>query len=473
MKAVDLDQIRQALHGRWVARGEGGRVSGVTIDTRTARAGELFVAIKGKTTDGHAFLPAAAAAGCKAAVIRTGTDLAPRLAEKFTGGLIAADDTTTALGDLAAFCRQETPATVIAVTGSNGKTTVKRMIHHILQRRMTGSASPRSYNNEFGVPLTLLATGPGDDYVVCEVGTNAPGEIIRLAAIARPDIAVITSVGPTHLEGLGSEDRVAVEKAALFSGLQPGGMGVVWADSDKLSRAVRAYDVKIVSFGECPSAQVRLTGWQRQDWGQRFQVNGRFDVVLPVPGRHNALNALAAITVAQRLGFDVATAAGALADFVGEPGRLERLEAGPVTIINDAYNANPASVLAAGDVLGGCEGPGRRVMVVGDMRELGPESDRLHRETGELLARKHIHLLVGVGALGRTIARAAADAGSPVEAFDTLAQAQKQLPALLRPGDIILLKGSRAMALDKLVETIRSAFADGGARPKPPARGKR
>ena len=165
-----------------------------------------------------------------------------------------------------------------------------------------------------------------------------------------------------------------------------------------------------------------------------------------------------------------------MADFVGEPGRLERIEAGPVTVINDAYNANPASVLAAGDVLGGCEGPGRRVMVVGDMRELGDQSDRLHKEVGDLLARKHIHLLVGVGALGRSIARAAAEAGSPVEAFDTLAQAQKQLPALLQAGDVVLLKGSRAMALDKLVDTIRSAFAAEATPATPakkPTKGKR
>ncbi|MCY2925677.1 MAG: UDP-N-acetylmuramoyl-tripeptide--D-alanyl-D-alanine ligase [Planctomycetota bacterium] len=473
---MDIDKVRQALHGRWVARGEGGTISGVSIDTRTARAGELFVAIKGKTTDGHAFLAAAAAAGCKVAVIRTGTDLPPQLAEKFTGGLIAVDDTTTALGFLAGACREETPATVIAVTGSNGKTTVKRMIHHILQRRMKGSASPRSFNNEFGVPLTLLSVSPGDDYVVCEVGTNAPGEISRLAAIVRPDIAVITSVSPTHLEGLGSEDRVAVEKAALLSGLQRDGMGVIWADSDKLARAVRAYDAKLVTFGESPGAQVRMSDWQRHGWGQRFKLNGRFDVELPLPGKHNAINALAAITVAQRLGFDAGAAGAALADFVGEPGRLERIEAGSVTVINDAYNANPASVLAAGDVLGGCEGPGRRVMVVGDMRELGDQSDRLHKEVGDLLARKHIHLLVGVGALGRSIARAAAEAGAPVEAFDTLAQAQKQLPALLQAGDVVLLKGSRAMALDKLVDTIRSAFAAEATPATPakkPTKGKR
>ena len=473
MRAMEFDKVRQALRGRWVARGEGGSISGVSIDTRTARPSDLFVAIKGKTTDGHAFLAAAAAAGCKVAVIRTGTELPPRLAEKFLGGLISVDDTTAALGGLAGFCREESPATVIAVTGSNGKTTVKRMIHHILQRRMTGSASPRSFNNEFGVPLTLLSVAPGDDYVVCEVGTSAPGEIVRLAAIARPDIAVITSVSPTHLEGLGSEDRVAIEKASLLSGLQRGGMGVVWADSDKLSRAVRAYDVKLVAFGESASAQVRMTGWQRHGWGQRFQLNGRFDVELPLPGKHNALNALAAITVAQRLGFDAGAAGSALADFVGEPGRLERIEAGPVTVINDAYNANPASVLAAGDVLGGCEGPGRRVMVVGDMRELGAESDRLHHEVGALLARKHIHMLVGVGASGRLIAQAAGDAGACVEAFDTLAQTEKQLPAMLHPGDVVLLKGSRAMNLDKLVETIRSAFAAETPPKKKPTKGKR
>jgi UDP-N-acetylmuramoyl-tripeptide--D-alanyl-D-alanine ligase len=357
----------------------------------------------------------------------------------------------------------------VAVTGSNGKTTVKRMIHHVLSRRLKGSASPKSFNNAVGVPLTLLAAAPEDDYLVCEIGTSAPGEVAALGRIARPDLAVITSVSETHLERLLDLEHVAAEKAALLGELSGDGLAVIWSDSEPLARAVRPYPVRQVRFGVREDADLRLTGYWPRPGGGRFELNGRLTVELGVAGRCNALNALAAIAAAQRFGFTQEEASSALADYRGEEMRLQLLEAGAVTIVNDAYNANPASVQAAAEALGSFAGR-RKVLVIGDMLELGARSVQLHRATGEALARSGAGLIVGVGALGQEVAAAAAAAGAAAEQIQSVEAAAEVLPRLLKRGDLVLLKGSRRMGMERLAEPIRRHFYR--PRPAPARRGK-
>ena len=462
---MPLEEIRREVHGLWMTPGLDVAVEGVSIDSRTARQGELFVAIRGERLDGHEFLADAAKAGCVAAIVARDAPLLAHAAGLFGGGLIAVADTTRALGELAGFVRRRASATGIAVTGSNGKTTVKEMIHHILARRMTGSCSPRSYNNQIGVPLTLLAVAPGDDYVICEVGSSAPGEIAALSGIIRPQIAVITSVGPTHLEKLGSVESVAVEKASILGSLTEDGLGVVSADSDVLGKALLAYEKRIITFGVSDSSQLRLTGCEPRGHGQRFEVNGRLWVPLGVPGRHNALNALAAIAVAQRMGIDQGEAAEALSDFQGAEMRLQWVEAPGLTLINDAYNCNPASLLAAAEVLG--DQPGRRrVLVVGDMLELGDQGEALHVRAGRDIASHRVDLLIGVGPLGRYIARGAAEAGLTAEEVSSVRAARGTVPELLRRGDVVLVKGSRGVAMDRLIEPIRAKYARPARRKK-------
>ncbi len=457
-----MDEIAKALRGRWLRPPAEPTAPGLTTDSRTARPGELFVALRGERFDGHDFLAAAQKTGCAAAVARRD---APQIQDLPGGemGLLLVPDTTRALGQLALHYRGTVAADVVAVTGSNGKTTVVRMIHHILSRRLAGSCSPNSYNNAVGVPLTLLAVEPAHDYVVCEIGTNAPGEVEALGRIARPDVGVITSIGPTHLAGLGSVERVAVEKASLLPCVAADGLAVVWADSDVLAKAVATVQRRRVRFGASPDADLRLTAYEPRGRGQRFQLNGRLWVELPVSGRHNALNALAAIAVARRFGIDESDAAAALADFPGAEMRLEWIEAGGVTLISDVYNANPASVAAAADVLAEAEG-GRRVMIVADMLELGGRARELHVETGEALASRRIDLLIGVGRLGRYIARGAS--GLPAtETFASVAKASRAVGDLLRTGDVVLVKGSRAMKMERVVEAVRAAF-DPAAPPR-------
>jgi UDP-N-acetylmuramoyl-tripeptide--D-alanyl-D-alanine ligase len=522
MKELSCDEIRRAVHGCWLAAGGAATVRGVNTDSRKVRPGELFIALSGERFDGHDYLAQAIALGATAALVRKDYRPAAGL-PKPPGGLIGVADTTAALGELGAYHRGLSDAKVIAVTGSNGKTTVKRMIHHILATRLRGSCSPKSFNNQIGVPLTLLGVSPGDDYVVCEVGSNAPGEVAALARMCRPDIAVVTSVGPTHLEKLGGIEGVAVEKASILGELAEGGIGIVWsgAGAEALEKAIRVHGRNVVRFGEDENCEIRLTDYQAAGWrghlaagssssrerrrseeteeargrdardtrgqdvrdtrgqdvrdtrgqdvrdthgrdalattGSRFQVNGRLWVTLPAPGRHNALNALAALAVAQQFGMTLEEAGEALAGFEGAEMRLQPIPAGPVTILNDAYNANPASVAAAASVL--AEQPaGRRVFVAGDMLELGEGTRQFHLETGRQIARRGVDYVIGVGMLGRLIAEGAAQAGVRAEQVASVEEAMGLLPALLRPGDVVLVKGSRGMAMERLVGPIRSAF---------------
>ncbi len=458
MKPLTPNEIRQAVHGWWLTRGADVTVCGVSIDSRTAGAGELFVAVKGDNHDGHDYLRPAAEAGCVAAIIDRRKTVPADVIKLYGGDVIGVDDTVKALGEMAGFHRQQVSATVVAVTGSNGKTTVKLMIDHIISRRAKGLAGDKSFNNAIGVPLTLLAVGPADDYVICEIGTSAPGEVLDLARIARPDIAVITSVSDAHLEGLGSVPRVAIEKASLLAPLADNGTAVVCGDSEPLRRALTAYDCRMIRFGESDDCQLRLTGYHMDGDGQQFQFNDRLWVDLPVPGKHNARNAIAAIAVAQRLGSDQDAAAAALADFAGVAMRLQAVEAGPVRVINDAYNANPASVLAAWSVLRDTPAK-RRVLILGDMLELGPQAEQLHRQVGVSIADGPADLLIGVGALGGIIAEGAAAKGVATEMFSGTAAAAAGAAKCLAAGDAVLVKGSRAMGMERVVESICRKFA--------------
>ncbi len=455
MRPMGIDEVCQAVGGKRLAP-DTLQIIGVTTDTRSAKAGELFIALSGENFDGHNFLEKAAAAGCAAAIVREDFDF-KAVAGKFPAGIIAAADTGVALQRLGAYYRKSLNAKVVAVTGSNGKTTVKRMIHHILSRRLKGSCSPKSFNNNIGVPLTLLAVDADDQYVICEVGTSAPGEIVALGTIVQPDLAIITSVGNTHLEKLGSIAGVAVEKASLLKHLRPGGVAIVWADSPELDKALEPYDCRMVRFGNVADADLRLTNYESSGLAQRFEMNGRVWVDLPLPGRHNAMNALAAIAAANWFGINIEDAAAALVDFGGTEGRLQSIQCGSVTLIHDAYNANPTSMVAAADALSDCPDR-RRVMIVGDMLEQGPQTLAIHEQTGRDIARRRIDLLIGVGDLGKHIATGAAAAGLPARMIETMDQAKAAIKTMLQDGDLVLIKGSRGAAMERLLPSIKEAF---------------
>ncbi len=486
MKPLTLEEIVSATQGTCDRGTLPGSVTRVTTDSRDVRPGDLFFAIAGDRFDGHLFVGEAFASGALAAIVRHDFQWSGPLLETSSAAkippdaiLIRVDNTIAALGALGRYARLRLleALTVVAVTGSNGKTTTKSMIAHVLQTRWKGRASIKSFNNNIGVPLTLLSVEPSDEFVICEVGTNAPGEIAELARLVEPEVAVVTGVSECHLQGLGSLENIAEEKLSLLRSLRPGGCAVLNHDQEIIHQTLKRdrtlSKIKKVTFGESPEADLRLTEYSpRRDAvadeattqtgglsaGVDFTVNDRFAYRLNVPGRHNVHNALAAIAVARRFGMDHDAIAAALATFILPPMRLEARRIGQLTLINDAYNANPASMAAAIDVL--CETPAikRRVMIVGDMRELGDASERLHREAAERIARANIQAVIAVGERSKLVTqtiRQVAGSGAEVHAFASTDLARKRLVSLLRPDDTILIKGSRALGLEKLAEAIR------------------
>jgi len=464
MKHLSMDEIAKAIGGRWLGCRQAGSIAGVTTDTRKAKAGQLFIALRGQRYDGHDYLQQAAHAGCCAAIVDHAAAIDPQILAGFPLGVLAVADTTEGLGALASFYRNQIAATVIAVTGSNGKTTVKRMIHHILSRRLKGSCSPKSFNNNIGLPLTLLEVGGQDDYVVCEAGTNAPNEIAALGKICRPELAVITTIGPSHLEKLIDLQGVAAEKASLLDYLQDGGAAVVPSGCVELEKVLRCRSCNIIRFGLNADSNLRLGNYQPDGVGCRFVVNGKVNVTLPLPGKHNATNALAAMAAAMRLGMQMEEAGAALADFTGAEMRLALTPIGSITVIDDTYNANPASMAAAAAVLAEKDAA-RRVMIIGDMLELGPQKELLHRQTAHRIVEAGIDLLLGVGAMSRLAVEEAKQLGADAHAFESVEKAGEAITDLLRDGDLVLIKGSRSMGMERLIEAIRRKFEPcGGPR---------
>ena len=449
MIPLTLSQVRVTLLGH--TDGPAAEVRGVSTDTRTIRRGSLFVALRGENFDGHAFLEKAQSAGAVAAVVDAVPPDAPADLP-----LIVVPDTRVALGRLANHVRRHSRCkAVIAVAGSNGKTGTKLLIHAALRKHLRGTVSPKSYNNDIGVPLTLLAMEPDQDYVVVECGTNHPGEIANLSRIAEPDIAVITNCGPEHLEGLGDLNGVRRENASIVAGMKRTGRVVLNNLDPWVEAEIKADVVTPVFFGLGYGPDV----WTREvtcDFGGvRFLLDGETPVHVPLLGRHVASNALAAIAVARELRVPEEAIIAGLAEAKGPEMRLDLSEANGVKILNDAYNANPASVAAALETLRGLPHDGRKVAVLGDMLELGPESDRYHREAGELAAACGFDLVACVGPRGRLIADAA---GSDALHFADATLAADAMKTLLRPGDLVLLKASRGVRL----ETVAAALSRAG-----------
>lgn len=463
-----LEGIKSACNGAGVARPEGALhvLDGLSIDSRTMRPGQVFVAIKGERVDGHAYVAEAAKAGAGLLIVADAAVLAKL--PKAVPALVVAE-TGQALLKLAAAYRKTLDVTrVIAVGGSNGKTTTVNLIHQVLSRSLRGTASPKSFNNAVGVPLTILNAKRGDQYLVCEVGTNAPGEILPLTRVIEPDIAVITSIGREHLEGLGSLQGVVQEEASLLNGLRPGGVAIVNADAPGLVEAVKPRVAgekrQLLTFGFAETADLRITSTEQTAEGLRLCLNGRTWFSLPLLGLHNASNAAAAVAVGRRMGVAQEEIEAALASASGPPMRLERVKARGVLFVNDAYNANPESVLAAlrtfGEIFAGVK-QHRRVVVLGDMLELGDQAPEMHREVGEALGRcawaDHVVLVGKLSLFTAERAMKSLPAGRVTLLDDVDGAGATKAAGLLREGDVVLLKGSRRMGLERIIEAYKVA----------------
>jgi UDP-N-acetylmuramoyl-tripeptide--D-alanyl-D-alanine ligase len=421
---------------------------GCSTDSRTIKSGELFIALRGERFDGHEFLAAAAGAGAGGALVDRNVPAAAL-------PLIRVDDTLAAMGRLAADWRGRFRAPLLAITGSNGKTTVKEMLAAILARRAPVLATRGNLNNEIGVPLTLFGLGAEHRFAVLEMGANHPGEIRRLTNIARPDVAVITQCAPAHLEGFGSVEGVARAKAEIYEGLAAGGAAILNADDAycALWRDLGAARRQI-SFGLSAPADVTaedIAPLAGGGFGFRLRTpRGGIGVQLPLPGRHNVVNALAAAACCEAIDTPLADVAAGLGDVHPVKGRLERKPGvASATILDDTYNANPASLRAALDVLSGM--PGRHWLVLGDMGELGEAAPALHRGAGELARETGAERLFALGALS---SEAVAGFGAGAYHYGSVADLVEAVKRDLRPDVVVLVKGSRAMQMERVVDAL-------------------
>lgn len=446
-------------------------VRGVTIDSRTVAPGDLFVALPGERTDGHRFVGSALAAGAGGALVAAGRleDAAPGTAA------VVVDDPGDALLALGTWVRDTVDPTVIAVTGSNGKTTTKDLTAAALRDR-TVVANEGSYNNELGVPLTCCRMTRGTDVLVSELGMRGAGQIAALAALLRPSIGVVTSVAPVHLELLGSIEAIAAAKGELVEALDPEGVAVLAADDPRVAAMADRTPARVVTFGRSADADFRATDVELNEVAHaRFVLHsplGRHDVTVPVPGAHNVGNALAALAAVTAAGVTLPEAIAGVREATVSRWRLQLETIDGIRVLNDAYNANPTSVAAALRTLCAVPTTGRRWAVLGTMAEIGPTSDDAHRRTGRVVADLGVDALVTVGHAAAAIADGANE-GDPAGrgrrwAVDDVDAAAALLADRVGTDDVVLIKASRSAGLERVVAglaELRAAGATAGRRP--------
>jgi UDP-N-acetylmuramoyl-tripeptide--D-alanyl-D-alanine ligase len=421
---------------------------GYSIDSRTVGAGQLFFAVKGERLDGHDFVGTALKNGAIAAVVRK--DQMSRYVGEIR--LLAVDDTLTALQTLATAVRKLWGKPLVGVTGSAGKTTTKEAIAHVLATRFRVLKSEGNFNNHFGLPLMLLKLEPEHDVAVIEMGMSHAGEIRALAKIAQPEIGVVTNVAPVHLEFFDSIAGIARAKYELVESLPANGTAVLNADDEYVSQFGRDFKGKVVLYGTRPTANLRAENVQsRGAEGSEFDIavgTVREHARLPLVGEHNVLNALAAVAVGLERGLTPSEAVGALATLVPADKRGQVVQLGNITVIDDCYNSNPKALQAMVDALAAMPAK-RRIVVAGEMLELGPAGEQMHRQAGQHIAAKKLDVLIGVRGLAQAIVEGAQNAGTRAEFVATPEEAGEWLARETRDGDVVLLKASRGVKLEK------------------------
>ena len=463
---LSLTEVLEATGGELRSLGRDTAFAGVTTDTRGIKPGELFVAVRGESHDGHAFLDEAARRGAAAVLVE------PAHADQdLPCTVVVVRDTLVALGDLGAYHRRRLEPRVVAVTGSNGKTTTKEMLSSVLEQAFGAGGVLRTLgtqNNLVGLPLTLLRLAGGERAAILELGMNAPGEIWRLAEIAAPDVGVITCVAPAHLEGLGSIEGVAAAKGELYRRLRPSATAVVNADDPLVAAASGCFGGRKVLFGSAAAQGATVRAADLEDRGLEgtsFRLvveRAEVPVRLAVPGRHNVNNALAAAAAAHALDVDIDAIRLGLESFQPPDMRMEvtQLPTG-VTVLNDAYNANPASMAAALRTLAASRAR-RRIAALGEMRELGATAASAHEALGAVAASVKLDALYVLGPHADRVRAGAEAAGLAAERI-TVASDHEELAAglhaVLRTGDVLLLKGSRGAAMEQVLRGLRARLA--------------
>ena len=448
----DLERVARVTGGIFSGKKVNCALSGISTDSRNMVPGALFIPLRGERFDGHDYLSQAVRNGAAAC-------LSEEVIEGLSVPVVRVDNTLQALGDLAAAYRLQLQGPLVAITGSAGKTTTKEMLATILSEVGPGLKTAGNFNNLIGLPLTLFRMQPEHQWAVLEMGTSSLGEIERLTEIAQPTVGLITNIGQAHLETLQGLDGVARAKGELFAGMQ-GGSAIINLDDDRVARLPVANGVRKLTYGQAETAQVRaenISGNCEQLEFVLLYQEERQQIVLNVAGQHNVSNALAAAAAALVLKVPLAQIATGLKKFAPIQGRMNLfpMPCGGL-LLDDSYNANPLSVAAALKVLANTKGQGRRVAVLGDMLELGAGAAQLHRDVGRQ-AGESVDLLVAVGGFAAEIC---AETGLKSERMVQLADVDAAIAYLQeqqRPGDRILVKGSRGVKLDRLADALRAA----------------
>jgi UDP-N-acetylmuramoyl-tripeptide--D-alanyl-D-alanine ligase len=451
MNSLTLSQIAQFAGGS-LSAGDGDLVMDrVSTDSRTLKPGELFVALRGENFDAHNFVETVAKAGAAGAIVES--NWKGPVAENFA--LIRAEDTLQAYQQLAANYRKSLSLSVVAITGSNGKTSTKDFTAAVLARRFRVTKTEGNFNNHVGLPRTMLEAGSQDEVAVWEIGMNHPGEIAALAKLAAPDVAIITNIGVAHIEFMGSRERIAEEKGALAEAVGAGGTVILNADDPFTDRFAKRARGKVILAGTS-AGTIRADEISQSGIGMDFTIlegAHRCRAQLPVPGMHMVQNALLAIAAGRVFGLSLEDCAAGL---IGAPltkARLQIKEIGGVQFLDDSYNANPDSMKAALHTLVELDSDGKRIAVLGEMRELGAESERGHQEVGETAAALKIDHLVLIGETAAAIADGATRAGLQNTAVvGSTSEAAELLNDIVVPGDLVLIKGSRTARTEEVIE---------------------
>jgi UDP-N-acetylmuramoyl-tripeptide--D-alanyl-D-alanine ligase len=451
------DEIAAATGGRASASFE---VTGVTFDSREVGPGDLFVAMPGTVHDGHKFVDAAFAVGAAGAIV----------SRPVNGPHVLVDNTFAALQALGRASRERSRATIFGVTGSVGKTSTKEALYAALDRNRPGKVhrSVKSYNNHTGVPLSLARMPRDAEYAVLEMGMNNAGEIRALVAQVRPNVALITAIAPAHIENLGSEEAIADAKAEIFEGLEPDGIAIVPNDTphrDRLVKAARRHADRIVTFGSGDADVHAVHAVNAEPGGSLISaalLERELTFTISQPGEHWVSNALAVLAAIEAVEADVAVAGLALADLGGLKGRGQRhrveIDGGELLLIDESYNANPASMAATLKSLGAERDVTRRIAVLGPMRELGEHSDALHAGLAPAIRDAHVDQLILIGEEMNPLADALAG-DIAISRANTVDEATDALIRIVRPGDAVLVKASNSVGLARLVERVAGGLA--------------
>ena len=456
MEATKLDVIARWSGGTLISGDPTAEVTNICIDSRTLRAGDLFLALRGESFDGHNFVTEAVTRGALGVVVEREN---VRLPSDF--GVIRVSNTLHALQQIAVEYRRSMPAQVVCVTGSNGKTSTKDLIAVILRERFQVTKTEGNFNNHIGLPLTMLRMRAGDRVAVFEIGTNHHGEIAALAALAEPDVGVITNVGVAHIEYLGSREGIAREKGMLAEALSPSGTLILSAD-DEFSPSIGARTkADVLRCGLNEKADIRATDLRHDFAGMKFRLHGfgrSVDAQLPVHGEHMVQNATLAVGVGHVFGVTLEECAAALPNLQLTRGRVEMKIVRGIQVLDDSYNANPDSMKAALLTLAQMSTNGRRIAVLGRMGELGAESERGHREVGQTASDLGFDCVISVGNEVQLIAEEAWRGGvEKVVKTADLDEAVNSLREFAQAGDLVLVKGSRSARMERIVEGLAAS----------------